>query len=69
MARTAKTLENSFEELDEVVKKLEEEDIGLEDSFKLYNQGMKLLKNCSDSIDRIEKKIIVLNENGEENEL
>ena len=37
-------------------------------SWKSVNemqQGMKLIKNCSNSIDRVEKKLIVL-ENGEE---
>lgn len=40
-------------------------DMTLEDSFKKYEEGMKLIKNCSNSIDRVEKKLIVL-ENGEE---
>lgn len=60
MARTTKTLEESLEELGEIIKQLEEEDISLESSFQLYSKGMKLLKNCNDSIDKVEKKIIVL---------
>ena len=42
-----------------------EESFEQEDSFKKYEEGMKLIKNCSNSIDRVEKKLIVL-ENGEE---
>ena len=30
---------------------------------------MKLVKSCNDKIDKVEKKIIVLEENGEEHEL
>ena len=60
MARAAKTLEESFEELSEIIKQLEEEEISLEASFQLYNKGMKLLKNCNDSIDKVEKKIVIL---------
>lgn len=60
MARAAKTLEESFEELSGIIKQLEEEEISLEASFQLYNKGMKLLKNCNDSIDKVEKKIVVL---------
>lgn len=69
MAKQVKTLEASFEELEEIIKKLEQDEIGLDDSFKLYNDGVKLLKSCNDSIDKVEKKIIILNENGEPDEL
>ena len=58
-------LEESFEQLETIIAELEKGDMTLEDSFKKYEEGMKLLKNCSNSIDRVEKKLIVL-ENGEE---
>lgn len=58
----AKSLEASMTELEGVLKELEKEEISLEDSFRLYNEGMKLLKSCNDTIDKVEKKIIVLNE-------
>ena len=62
-------MEQSFEELEEIITKLENPDISLDDSFKLYNTGVGLLKACNDSIDKIEKQMILLNENGEINEL
>lgn len=58
----AKTLESCMAELEAVMAELEREDITLEESFSLYNTGMKLLKNCNDAIDKVEKKLIVLNE-------
>lgn len=58
----AKSLEESMEELERIMKELEREDIALEDSFKLYNNGMKVLKNCNDAIDKVEKKLIILGE-------
>lgn len=58
-------LEESFEHLETIIAELEKGDMTLEDSFKKYEEGMKLIKNCSNSIDRVEKKLIVL-ENGEE---
>ena len=64
-----KTLEEVFEQLDEVVKHFEGETISLEDSFRLYHQGMELLKVCNDKIDLVEKKMLVLDENGEQHEL
>lgn len=58
-------LEESFEQLETIIAELEKGDMTLEDSFQKYEEGMKLIKNCSNSIDRVEKKLIVL-ENGEE---
>lgn len=59
------TLAESFAKLDEIVQKLENEELSLEDSFTVYQQGMKLLKYCNSKIDTVEKKMMQLNENGE----
>ena len=48
-----KSLEEVFVQLDEIVEKLEERSVSLEDSFKLYHQGMELLKICNDKIDTV----------------
>lgn len=58
-------LEESFEKLNIIIEELEKPDISLENSFCLYQEGMKLLKTCNDSIDKVEKELIVLGENGE----
>lgn len=65
---TEQSLERVFEQLDEIVQQLEAEDVSLEDSFGLYHKGMDLLKVCNEKIDTIEKKMMVLDENGEEHE-
>ena len=62
------SLETVFEQLDEIVDQLEAEDVSLEDSFGLYHKGMDLLKVCNEKIDTIEKKMMMLDENGEEHE-
>lgn len=59
------TLEESFTLLDQLAEKLESRDISLEESLCLYKQGMELLKDCSEKIDTVEKKILQVNENGE----
>ena len=59
------TLEQVFDKLEETIGKLEQEDIPLEESFKLYKEGMKLIKSCNDKIDKVEKEVLKLNENGE----
>jgi len=66
MKKEEKTLEASFLELNEIISKLEAEDISLEDSFSMYQKGMKLLKVCNDSIDKVEKQLIILGENNSE---
>lgn len=65
---TERTLEEVFEELDELVEKLEGDSVSLEESFQLYHKGMDLLKVCNDKIDTVEKKMMVLDENGEQHE-
>lgn len=62
-------LEEAFEKLNNVLVELEKSEVSLEDSFTLYQEGMKLLKSCNDSIDKVEKELIILSENGESNEL
>lgn len=58
------SLEEAFNMLDEITRSLEKEDISLEDSFSAYKKGMDLLKICNDKIDQVEKKVLVLNEEG-----
>ena len=64
-----KALEEVFEQLDGIIEKLEETTVSLEDSFQLYYKGMELLKICNDKIDTVEKKMLILDENGEQHEL
>lgn len=58
-------LEDLFERLESVITDLEGENVTLEESFQLYDQGMQLLKKCSDTIDEVEKKVMILDEDGE----
>ena len=65
----AQTLEQSFEKLEQIIGNLENGDVSLEDSFKLYNEGMKLIQYCNQQLDKVEKKIVVLNQKeGDEDE-
>ena len=60
----ALSLEEAFEQIEEVISHLETEEITLEQSFQEYNRGMKLLKHCNETIDRVEKKVLQINEDG-----
>lgn len=59
------SLEQAFEKLEETITKLESEDITLEDSFLTYKEGMDILKHCNNSIDKVEKQVLVISANGE----
>ena len=61
-------LEEMFKDLEELIGKMENEEITLEQTFDQYNNGMELLKKCNLSIDEVEKKVLVLDENGETDE-
>lgn len=64
MAEERMTLEEAFAQLEQITKALEDETISLEESFAVYQRGMQLLKYCNDSIDKVEKKVLVLNGEG-----
>jgi len=59
-----KTLEDFFRDLDEVIRILENRETTLEDSFRAYEQGVNYLKECNEKIDQVEKKMLIINENG-----
>ena len=61
-------LEEMFKDLEELIGKMENEEITLEQTFDLYNNGMELLKKCNLSIDEVEKKVLVPDGNGETDE-
>ena len=62
------TLEEAFAVLEDTVSRLEDEDISLEESFQVYQKGMEMLKYCNDKIDKVEKKVLRINEDGETDE-
>ena len=55
------TIEETFAALDGLIDQLERGQGSLEDAFRNYEEGMKLVKRCSEKIDTIEKQILVLN--------
>ncbi len=58
------SVEESFEVLDGIIEKLEDDDISLEDSFTAFEEGMKVLKAANSKIDEVEKKVKVINGEG-----
>lgn len=64
-AKKEKGIEETFRELEELIKKMESGESSLEESFGYYEAGMKLVKACNEKIDKVEKKLVVLEEDGE----
>lgn len=62
------TLEEAFEALDQTIAKMQGSSVSLEESFASYEEGMKLLKLCTQKIDLIEKKVTELSGEGENGE-
>lgn len=57
-------LEDMLQEIEDLIAHMEQDDISLDEAFEAYEQGMKKLKSCNERIDRIEKKMLVWNEQG-----
>ncbi|MDD6805691.1 MAG: exodeoxyribonuclease VII small subunit [Lachnospiraceae bacterium] len=62
------SIEDILSQVEDTIANLEAEDISLEDSFVQYKKGMELLKVCNEKIDAIEKKVLILNGEGETDE-
>ena len=67
MAQTI-PLEQQMKELDGIIELLERGGLSLEESIKLYEQGMALQKKCKKTLDAYEKRINVVI-NGKEEKL
>ncbi len=53
----AVSLEDNMRSLDAVIKELESGSLSLEQAFEKYKEGMKLLLECNNSIDKVEKEL------------
>ena len=62
------SLEEHFNEIELLLADMERDDISLEKSFELYEKGMKLLKSCNEKIDKVEKKVQILDKEGQVHE-
>lgn len=58
--------EEMMEELETIVKKLDNEAVSLEDALELYQKGMKLSASCDETLKDAEKKVNQLMKNDDE---
>ncbi|WP_434311670.1 exodeoxyribonuclease VII small subunit [Hominifimenecus sp. rT4P-3] len=54
------TIEEAFERLNQVLNEMESGEHSLEETFSLYEEGLKLVRLCHETVDKMEKKLIVL---------
>ncbi len=55
-----KTFEENMAELEEIAAKLENGDVTLDESLKLFERGIKLSKACQKKLEEAEKKVKIL---------
>lgn len=60
-----KSFEKSLDELEKIVAKLEAGDLPLEESLKLFEQGVKLSRNCRERLTNAERRIEMLVSDGD----
>lgn len=55
-----KKFEEAMERLENIVESLEKGDLSLEESLKVFEEGMKLVSFCSGKLDEAEQKVTML---------
>ena len=58
--------EQSLEKLEQLVDRMEEGDLTLEDSLKIFEEGIKLTRECQQALAKAEQKVkMLIEENGQ----
>ena len=60
--KKALSIEENLEKIEQVLEQMESEETGLEETFRLYEQGLKLIKDTESGINKVEKQLKILNE-------
>lgn len=58
--KTNKSFESSLKELEQIVDQLEGGDLSLEESLELFEQGVRLSRECQKRLDDAERKVEIL---------
>lgn len=65
MSTTIKDFESAIAELETIVRQLEDGDLPLDTSLKLFERGVELSRYCHDQLGAAQKRIEVLTERGD----
>ncbi len=65
-AKKSYPFEASLEKLEKLVEKMEGGNLSLEESLKVFEEGVKLTKECQQALTRAEQKVkMLMDDNGE----
>ena len=67
--KTEVSFENSFSRLEKILELLEGEDCTLEETIKLYEEGLTLTKVCYDKLNDAELRIKEINKSSKSTEI
>lgn len=51
------SFEEALAQLEEVVSRLEDDSVGLEEALKLFERGVKLARRCRTQLDGVERRV------------
>ena len=60
MTKSEKDFEELMQKLEEITTKLETDKLNLDESVKLFEEGMQISKECNNKLEDAEKKITIL---------
>ena len=60
----ASNLEDTFNKLEAVLNEMEQGELTLDESFKKYKECMELLNKCNTMLGKVEKQIVIIDDNG-----
>lgn len=56
----SKSFEEQMEQLEKIVEELEKGELNLEESVSKFEEGIKISKQCNQTLEEAEKKITIL---------
>ena len=65
MNKKSLTFEQSMDRLEEIVRKIEQGNVPLEESLKLFEEGTKLVDSCAALLDKAELKVLEMTKDAE----
>ncbi|MFD1030695.1 exodeoxyribonuclease VII small subunit [Metaplanococcus flavidus] len=66
MAEKELKFNDAMQQLEEIVRQLEQGDVPLEEALTLYQKGMELSKVCHDKLQNAEEQLVTMMKDGKE---
>lgn len=58
--KKSQSIESMFAEMDEILNKMQDDEVSFDDSMSLYKKGLELAMQCSKQINSAEEEVKVL---------